>query len=92
MGICCSQRSAGDLSLFVSLNTDYYESDRSNNLNMSLAPIQSPKEARFGLLSDENLNTFITENSPFFFADGTDYEGRLKQLHAKEVLSDGTTC
>lgn len=63
------------------------------NLKRSLAPIYSRKEARFGLLYDEKLNTPVTEtHSSPFAADGIDYEGELKELHAKEVLSDGTTC
>ena len=51
------------------------------------APIYSRKEARFGLLRDENLNTPIIENhSSFFSADYPAYQTGLPQLHISEVI------
>jgi hypothetical protein len=72
MGISCSQRSAGDLSLFLNSNLDYYGLGERGSLKKSLAPIYSPKEARFELLCGENLNIPITEtHSSFFSTDNT---------------------
>ena len=80
MGISCSQRSAGDLSLFLNSNLDYYGLGERGSLKKSLAPIYSPKEARNGLLHDENLNTPITEiHSSFFFTDNPTYQTGLPQ-------------
>jgi hypothetical protein len=43
-------------------------------------PTHSRKEARFGLLHDENLNTPITEiHSSFFFTDNPTYQTGLPQ-------------
>ncbi|MCK4735521.1 MAG: hypothetical protein KAT65_23915 [Methanophagales archaeon] len=88
MEISCSQRSEDDLSLFVSSNPDYYESDRSYNLNISLAPNYSPEEARFELLHDGKSRELIFENHySFFSADNTAYEAGLPTLHIREVMN-----
>ena len=88
MGISCSQRSEGDLSLFVSSNPDYYGLGERGSLNMSLAQNQSQKEARFGLLRDENLSTLMTENlSCLFSADNPASMTDFPELHISEVMN-----
>jgi len=60
------------------------------NLTRSLAPIYSPKEARFGLLQDEKLRHAIMNNpSSFFSADNIASMTDFPELHFSEVMNSG---
>ena len=64
--------------------------DEERKYSRSLESKHSPKEACFGLPSEEKMRNAIVEmHSMGFSVDGIAYQTGLPELHVKEVLADG---